>query len=377
MRIEFDSEKLIDELRKSTEYLTKDMKRVAETKFTDELLIHAAPNIEVLLKSATMLPTKGGLKQFYDEQSDIAKANKGWRIPKNTEDPHLLQMWDVDWEKSSRDGVGKLLVSNRKQVKGRESYFSLFEILWYGTDVYVAPVQLSDEERTRLKRQRDKTGQPLYNRWNRDKERWFMEVSKGKAIRGRPLNKRTMQDVGGIDYSPKPKSQVKIWEEVHKMETYGKDSFWNKRESMDIDERRRTEGVHSARQGKNLTPTMTTKYIKRVYMAANPPQTITTKSGIKKHLGKYGSKFPYLHAELHDIGGDDKSYHQGLAHHMHFYNRFKGRFYYNQLVRKGVEEDIVQDFHEYITRCLYEGFKIAVGEITEERLAEIYEESRQ
>jgi len=372
MRLEFNKTQLENELNRGLIAISADIRQEVEAPFTADILSKAAPIIETLLKTASILPTKGSLRQFYDEQSDIAKTAAGWRVPKNTTDPHLMEMWEVDWELSKRDNVGKILVSNRKQVKGRDLYFDLFALLWEGTDTYVAPVQLNQEQITRLKRERDRHGNPLMERWSRDKERWLMLVSKYKRTRvARQTKSKRMYYEGEVESNAsRKKSQSDMWKETHEQTVVGHDPY----------QFGSTDFTKTERAG--LTSSGLKKQARTNYIMSQPERTIKGKGkgGFRKgktyYMGKHGAKFPHLQFELYDIGGEDKSYHQGLAHYMHFYNRFKGRFYWNQLVRKGIEGKVLEDFHSYVSGCILRGMNIALGEVSDETVEDIYNESR-
>jgi hypothetical protein len=362
--IVIDKKALAEEIRKSTAHIAKDVKRVMEMKFTAELLSIATPAIEVNLKSATNLPTKGGLRQFYDEQSDVAKANKGWRIPKNTKDPHFIQMWHVDWEQHIKTSEGKIILSNPKMVAGREAWWSLFDILWWGTDYYVAPVILNDEERARLTRQRDKNGAPLISKWSRDKEKYYENRAQGRALKNRGKIPRRS---GAKGAQGAMKTGDQIAKEFAQYRESGIDSFGMKLGGMEEDDFEENPAIFY--QQKATSPLQTQKHVRT-------SKVLGVVEFVKSKIGKWGKKVPYSETTLYDVSGGDPSYHQKPAQYMHFYNRFKGRFYYNQLTRKGVEGEVVQDFHDYVTKCIDDGLQFALNELSEEEIADIYYQSR-
>jgi hypothetical protein len=375
MKLEIDKEMLAKELENHTRGILHEVRHLAELPFTQDILEKAAPTIETLLKSAASLPPRGSLQQFYDTQSDIAKANKGWRIPKNTEDPHLIEMWEVDWEVSKRDNVGKILVSNRKEVKGREAYFNLFELLWNGTETYVAPVKLNQEEIARLSRQKNRHGVALINVHNRDKERWLFMVHKYKKVRGRGKTQKVynegMKAYLSGEVKPEPRKKTMT------------DMFANERRENVAGSEAKTFGSEDFTKTERLGVTAAglKKMARKNYIMQKEPTSFqkrlsSGKLGKRQYSGRHGARVPHLTWELYDIGGEDKSYHQKIAHYMHFYNRFKGAFYVNQLVRKGIEGQVLEDFHEYVSRCILNGLNIAMGQVSEETVEDIYNASR-
>jgi hypothetical protein len=348
MRIEIDKKGLEEAVYQATDKIAKDVQKTHGLKFTKEYLDVACPWIQAYLKMASSLPTKGGLRQFYDTQSDQEKRKAGWKIPKNTTDPHLIEMWEVSYE-LGEDGEGTIIIKNQKLVKGRTSYYSLFQLLFFGTDTYVSPIagnKLTYEQGIRM-RSAEVQGSTIHKRWleARDKEasvisEYTYRVGKRKTPKG-----HLVRDRNGAFIPTKKKSVVDVFkEEAAKRELGG--GIMGGSGSNQGDRAPETKAMGGVGQ-KGWRPPWVRKIL---------GQGLTVGAG-----ARYGKREMHFARDVYPTG---KGYmsdftKQSQPKKMMWYNRFKGKFYYNQIWRKGIDDVVVTDFHNYLTDCIYRGLVYA------------------
>jgi hypothetical protein len=344
MELRLDEDALKEEIRKSTHYIARDIERIGGAKLTRDILDMACPHIQALLKMASSLPTKSGLRQFYDRETELAAKKQGarfqkkfgaeWNHQRREATPgHLLDQWRVSWtEDPNAEGFGAIIiVENDKMVKGRSSWFSLFELLWNGTNTYIAPVPMNPEEQTRL----GKSEAAM----NQHRERMKNEATvygPGYFYKAKPISTKK-RHVNLTDQRGRPRKVTgrrKTQEEMDKERVQalmsGERNAYIQTHKIEV-ERLSLEDVGSAKKASQ------TSYGHQRFVKGNLAWT-------------------------HDVMGLGTTHHKEPAKRMHFYNRFTGRFYYNAIMRKGIESDVVQDFHEYVSDCVVKGIEFAIGQ---------------
>jgi hypothetical protein len=295
-------------------------------RFTKALLEQAAPVIQANLRSATNLPTRDGLKQFYDTESAGARRSlqsKRQKVRKSLvmkpQEPHLLDLWEVGY-RTGRGGHGSIVVSNPKVVTSKNGAYPLFKLLWEGTSRYVVPMPLSPQERSTL-----------------------IAIG-GKKLHGQYLTRMREQqsklysEWARLKYQPVGAPSKKTPEQIRTERLIISQAGW-------IGKMKKGASGEFYR-GKNIAPAGTTTYV-------------------GQH--KIGVHIPPDFKEFAVENAPKK---------MSFYNRFKGKFYYNVFQRRGIEGDVVMDFHEYVSMCILNGLSFAVGEQQDERALEAIGQER-
>jgi hypothetical protein len=289
-------------------------------KFTKELLEIAVPVIQANLKNAQNLPTKEGLKQFYDTESvnarmRLQKTRQKARKPlvMKPQQPHLLDLWEVGY-KTGKGGHGSIIVSNPKTVSSSNGSFSLLKLLWEGTNRYIVPIPLGAQEKSKIIAigGRKLFGQYL-TRMRENQEKMYADWARIRY-----------QKVGGV--------VMKTPEQIRTEHMLIKQAGWlPKLKRGEMGEFYKTGGGGGA-------PRQTSTYVSKT---------------------KIGVVIPPEWSEYAAENAPNK---------MHFYNRFKGKFYYNVFQRKGIEGDVVQDFHDYVAQCILNGLVFAYGEQQEDKI---------
>lgn len=327
MRLEINQDQLIEELEKNTTKIAADVQKVIGTKFTDELCSEACHHIKAYLTMHSSLPVKGGLQQFYDTQSDLAKKAAGWRIPKNTDDPHLIDMWKVDYAVGDH-GDFAIIISNDKRVRGKTQSYHLFDLLWNGTGYYVVPMKLTFEQGQRLANMSRVMGSDINEmRRARLAEQPLMQMSSRIRKKGNPNIRQGKGEKIRVSYSEKTRRQVAAI--TAGFVAYGKKAMGKVRDVTGF---------------------------KRSGISGETPGSMDRATKIRADVKFAGKKYKSNVTYVEDVSTEHQP---GKA--MHFYNRFAGKFYTNQYFRKGIEEPIVQDFHDYVSNCVYKGIMDAAG----------------
>jgi len=353
MRLEFDRDFLIKEMGMKLPKVMKDVIDYTQNAFRREIVKDAAAITEELLKSTSSLPTRNGLYQFYDTQTDAAKMSIGWRIPKNTGDPHLLQMWKVNYSVGD-DGDCSILVSNDKLVRGKTSDYYLFELLWNGTKPYIVAAELSNKrKKTVIKGKPYKSGKRA-----------------GQMRPDKIIVKPSQQEVFKKKHG---KPAFKEWEAKMREQMALQNKILGKRNwhisAVEQDRRRRAnqrkgEAVAVDRekaQRAKLALEHAGEYTNmNAHYSSDRESSGTTVERLGVTSSIYDNYEKLFKTLIHEKGGLIKEY---APQKMHFYSRYKGRFYYNQIYRKGIEGKVVQDFHEYVATCVYRGLMMAMGNV--------------
>jgi hypothetical protein len=275
--VSIDYDEFEKQLDVGSRSIAKSVMDIVKLKWTPDLLDESCQYIEMFLKNAEVLPTRMGMKQFYDTESAMAKRSrsvkkhpfgKDWE---HSDEPHLIEQWHVSWAKRGDSFV--IVIENDKYVKGRGRNWSLFELLWYGTDTYVVPAQLAPHEAEQLKA----SGRRNLEQYKR---RMLLEPQRIGLPYVRKMRPRTYKERGEKAAIVGLESRGKA--PVRKEIVY--DIDWNREQKFDI--------------------------------------------GAKK---------------------------------MSFYNRFQGRFYFNQFMRQGIKGQVVEDFHDYIADCIVRGLRMGAG----------------
>lgn len=322
--LRIDKQKLASEISRNSSFVVNAVKEqlddVKMMRFTKALLEIATPVIQANLKNAQNLPTKEGLKQFYDTESVGAKrraqssrqmARKPLTI--KPQQPHLLDLWEVGY-KTGRGGHGAIIVSNPKVVTSKNGSFSLLKLLWEGTKRYIVPIPLNAQEKSKIIAI---GGRKLYGsyltRMRENQSKLYAEWARLKY-----------QNVGAA---------------VKKTPEQIRSEHWSIQQAGFLPKTKRGESGEFYKTGG----------------AGGAPRQTTT------HVGKVkiGVVIP---PEFVDYAAEN------APSKMHFYNRFKGKFYYNVIQRKGIEGDVVQDFHDYVAQCILNGLLFAYGEQNEEKI---------
>lgn len=319
-------------------------KRLAEVKLTQRFIKIAAPAIKANLKSATNVPPKNGMRQFYDEQTAVEMRNRGERNVKsfspnrsnyiNHYEPsdHLLDQWEVEAVPNERGGT--LLISNNKMVPGKSRDFSLFKLLFLGTSYFVMPVPLRKAERELAMA---RGGYEKYiERVNRTRRR-VVTYQGDVTLRAKGGRKEV-----NVPLTPEERAREKKMA-MSKRGVYSKSdtSTW-KQEMRDLEagfygfER----AVEQAK-GAGFFNYPRTKKIKNV--------NYVPMRKIKDYMRV---------VEVAPSGGQEWE----KPKRMSFYCRYMGRFYYNLSQRRGIEKDVVRDFRNFIADSVYEGLIYGVNE---------------
>jgi hypothetical protein len=354
MKLEWDFDDLHREMQSKAPKIVKDVVEYTQEAFTKEIMSEAAPIIEDLLKLTSSLPTKNGMYQFYDTQSDIAKAKRGWLIPKNTGDPHLLHMWKTDY-RVGKNGDCTIIVSNDKLVKGKNGDFFLFNLLWNGTKPYIVTAELSD------KRQKKVIPGTPYKSGKR----------KGEMRRDKTITIPSEQDKFKKKYGT---PAFKQWEQQMKELRAHQNKMLGTRNwhisAVEQDRRRRSNYIKGEKEAADR------ERAQRIRMQAEQAgvyenhnanygddqsggtelrrQSITPTFSFAK-FDDYKNMYKVL---IHEKGGIISGF---KPKKMHYFNRFNNKFYYNQIYRKGIDNEVVSDFREYVATCVYRGIMMATG----------------
>lgn len=319
-----DRTKLASEISRNSPYVVNAVKDqlddIKMMRFSKSLLEEAVPVIQANLKSAKNLPTKEGLKQFYDTESVNARrrAQNSRQLARKPltikpQQPHLLNLWEVGY-RTGKGGHGAIIVSNPKMVTSKNGSFSLLKLLWEGTNRYIIPIPLTPQERSQIIAIGGKKlhGQYL-TRMREQREKLYADWARLRY-----------QNVG----SPTKKTPEQIRTEWLMIKQAG---WIGKTQKGAMGEFYKTGGAGGA-----------------------PRQTKTHVGGVK-----IGVIIP---PDFEDYTAES------APKKMHFYNRFKGKFYYNVFQRKGIEGDVVQDFHDYVANCILNGLMFSFGEQNEQRI---------
>ena len=351
MKLEFDFDSLKKALEMKSQSIQKDVQEYVGESFTEEIMSDAAPIIENLLKSISSLPTRDGKYQFYDTDSDKAKAKANWRIPKNTGDPHLLLMWRTGY-KVHKNGDCSVIVSNDKLVRGKSGDFYLFDLLWRGTKPYVVAAELGD------KRKKQTIVGGLYKSGKKE----------GQKRPDKVITTYSEQDRFRKKYG---KAAFKEWEikmrelRAHQNKMLGTRNWHIS--AVEQDRRRRS----NQRKGEaEAVDRAKAQRAKMLFEQAGGNEnrgedfgfdrsggTKVEQMGLTQSFGYDDYKKMYK-TLIHEKGGIIKGF---APKKMNYYNRFAGKFFFNQIYRKGIEGKVVQDFHEYVATCVYRGIMIATG----------------
>jgi hypothetical protein len=312
------------------------MDDVKKMGFSRDFLERASPFIKIHLRNATNLPSRDGKKQFYDTESRSIRASKGMKKTMGS-DRHLIDQWEVGFQ-TGRGGHGKIICSNEKTVYSRNGSYALLKLLWEGTSSYVVPINLSDAERKALFH----TGgnQNLFQSWRKRRDAMKETIDRAFHEYERSLYKKYRSEEGSV---PVKKSETQRWKEKLSVEQAGARGGRYDRgrgyvSGTAIDDIR----VHSiGEKGESRTTSSIT-----------PGQT-TVQLGKYKYVQVKGMKY-------------DEFVSENMPKKMTFYNRFTGKFYYNRFMRRGIEGEVVKDFHDYVGDSIYKGLMDAYGEIKEE-----------
>jgi hypothetical protein len=353
MSVSINKEKFLSDIAKNMPKIEAAMNDRATGYFTKKVVSEAIPEIDRLLKSPDSLPKKGGKIQFYDTESEEARAKKGWKS--NTTDNHLIEMWKVD-AVSDNKGRITIKIDNDKLVRGRSGDFFLFDLLWKGTRDYAVPAELSD------KRER--------------------VVTKGKEYKSGKRKGETRPDK--VSYKPSEQDQFKkthgnaafkVWERAVKDQQAHQNKLLGKRNwhisAVQQDERRRStnagkrfmaeaadrERVARERQDQRLVGEDT--FYGGDY-SSGEKNTGGTKIGKESITPTTYRSNPDSYKKLiYERSGLVKSM---LPPKMHWYNRFTGKYYTEQIFRRGIQGEVLEDFHKYIIGCIYGGIMVVIGE---------------
>jgi hypothetical protein len=347
LRIEINKAGLIRAIEESTKHTAKDVQKVVGVKFTQKVIQTAAPQIQALLKMGSSLPTKRGVKMFYDDQTRLAYKAKGWAYPENRETKHLLEMWEVSGTVSpNQRAEGKIIIDNDKMVPGASRDWNLFQLLWEGTETYIAPVTITREQAQRL--YANETKEQFKRTWKR------ISYKRMKYPHAKPVEVERERNMA--------KSAAQMASERHAMVVAGGGKTFNpgkaspRSEKLGVNYTQDTKGEEqtaTSYKQTGITPTQTTSWIREQRLHARPITFAEKdKKGRPITRGKFG---PWEFVA--DVGNKNVDNPKLMT----FYNRYQGRFYYNQFMRKGIRRDVVEEFHEYIFKCLYRGLMDAIG----------------
>jgi hypothetical protein len=320
--IDIDKKKLIKELMRDTPYVVNAVREQVEEiklmRLSRHLLEIATPVIQANLKNAANLPTKENLKQFYDTESFKARWTKYRNNPKKSaiikqQQPHLLDLWEVGY-KTGKGGHGSIIISNPKQVTSKNGSYPLFKLLWEGTDTYVVPIPLKPHERARL----------ITNGSKKLHGQYLARLKEDRA--------RLYADWARIKYQKVGDTRMKTPEQI-------RDEWLSIKQAGFLPSTKKGEmGEFFKTGGGGGAPRQTKSYVSKTKIGVIIPpdwNTYATENQPKK---------------------------------MSFYNRFKGKFYYNVFQRRGIESEVVQDFHDYIAQCVFNGLSFAYGEPDEDAI---------
>lgn len=305
-------------------------------RFSRDFLERASPFIKIHLRNAMNLPSRDGKKQFYDTETRAAKASKGMKQAMGS-DKHLIDQWEVGFQ-TGRGGHGKIICSNNKTVYSRNGSYALLKLLWEGTSTYVVPITLTAAERRTLFH----TGgnQNLFQDWRKRRDAMKDTITKAFHEYERSLYQKYRQEEGSV---PIKKSTAQRWKEKLSVEMAGSTGgYYNK--STGYSSRVKVEDVNVRGVGEKGESRTTT--------SITPGQT-TVQLGKYKYVRVAGMKYEDFVSE-------------NMPKKMTFYNRFAGKFYYNRFMRKGIEGDVIKDFHDYVGDSIYKGLMDVYGEIREE-----------
>jgi len=331
MKLVIDQNELLAEIKKKGPKIAKEAEKLLLKPITKQILSDAAPIIQSLLRSPSSLPTKDGLLQFYDTQSDAAKAAKNWGIPKNTGDAHLLQMWNVGYNVDEEGG--QIIVNNDKLVRGKTSTYYLFDLLWNGTSPYIVPVELTKKEQKAFGK---KHGKSALEQWND-----LRKVEQLKLERQRAQNK-AQEKARGFKRNYHLSAVEQHRRDQAMRANTGQPIAVDRAKAFRIAELTRLAGGGGFESGD--------------FGSSESGGTRHEPLGITQATGKFTRLFRVF------IKEQEKPKQEYAPQKMHYYNRFKGKFFYNQIYRKGIEGKTLDDFHEYVATCVYRGLMMAVGE---------------
>jgi hypothetical protein len=167
---------ILELVYKNKKVIVQAIQKKAGPIITQSVLREAALQTQALLRRGNLLPSKSGMKMFFDTESEPAKAAKKWRSKPYT-DRHLIHMFNVDYEVTG-DNSGNLIISNDKLVKGFNQNWSLFQLLWEGTDTYVQPVTLTPEQSARVAWTEKTSSQWTKGRYKRGSQDWAPSMIK-------------------------------------------------------------------------------------------------------------------------------------------------------------------------------------------------------
>jgi len=299
MEVSFDFSKLKGEISGKSAKYIRDFEEIYGGKILKELLESSCPHIEQLLQSGTMLPPRDGLKQFYDTESKAA--------------------WDSKLKRSGYQA--------RKQMGGNHPSTSKFN-------------------EPHLIQMFKVVGVPGRGGHG------VIVVSNDKYVPGRNRNYNLFKLLweGTESYVAPVKLELAEYEAL-------------KSKPEDVLQ-------YKNRMQKELI-TISTPYMSR-------RRTIVTAEEINKrrrekydstyHGGytglkvtTYGKKKRVVTWDVETNMREDVNW--DAAKRMTYYNRFQGRFYYNQFQRRGIGDRVVEDFHQYIADCIASGLNHGMGEI--------------
>jgi hypothetical protein len=353
MSVSINKEKFLNDIANKMPQIEAAMRKNVEDSFNKEILSIATPNIERLLALPSSLPTKQNKYQFYDTESDAARELKGWK--KNTGDKHLIQMFEVDFS-ISREGKGTVIVNNDKMVRGKSGDFFLFDLLWDGTRPYVVAAEMSAErKKTVTKGTEYKSGK-----------------RKGEMRPDKVTYAQSQQDQFKKTHG---KAAFKMWEDAMRVQMAKQSKVMGKRNwhisAVEQDRRRRqnlgkveAEAVDRERAKRNEEMFR----FAGGYEKGDSDYGSSESGGTKTGGQSFTQSFSYTdYKKQYKVLIREKT---GLIKSMappkmHWYNRFNGKFYTSQIYRRGIEGDVVKDFHEYIITCVYRGIMEAMGKSSE------------
>lgn len=239
--------------------------------FAEKVLTEACPTITALLKSGKLLPSRQGRKMFYDTESPIMRDLRG--LPPREDPVHLMDQWFCDFTIES-DMKAVIHVKNSKMVAGRRKYWMLVDLLWEGTQTYIADTALTFEQLRHL---------------SEEEIKHFYKY-------------RTINQIPG--FGPFVRKGVKAV---------------NKR-------------------GEKIGGRVSTRKVE------NAPT--------RQDVAEFRHNYPGI-----DLQPDY------VPKRMNYYNRYAGRFFFNQTMRRGIDEDVVKSFKEYVMNCVNKGLELAIGEV--------------
>jgi len=373
MRLKMQLESLAEEMYKSRSHTAMDIKKLAGTKFTERILQDAVPIIQARLKMAANLPRRGGLIQFYDEQTANAKrayGKKSWansyHSGENRPTEHLIHMWRVS-SRIGRDGKGQIIVENDKVVPGKDRDWFLFDLLWNGTSAYVVPMELTKEEEKRLARgeqygllAQHKEAMRMRNieLSRRDIQRRYnnsLQVVPARRSVGKSYDYQKGMSPQALKRSRDLLNKYGSGDTVKGGQSPGVLGITHKKKSWyyPVGEKKRVSLESWRKESEiNRMAGATDKNLEMRY--ASTDFVPVEKKNISMHYGKVFHRWFVAKAKGGPADYKDE-FESDAPKKMSFYNRFRGRFYFNQIARAGIGANVVDDFHEYVIDCVYRG----------------------